>query len=139
MSLYNRHEHIVNAMISHDAFSDWLGIEVVNADLGQVALTLTVRKEMLNGMGIAHGAITYALADSALAFSANSHGQKAYSIETSISHLQKVQAEDRLMATTSEIARNTTTAIYTISIVNQKKEDIAFFKGAVYFSKKQWD
>ena len=44
---------------------------------------------MLNGFSIAHGGISYSLADSALAFAANSYGKKAVSIETSISHIKK--------------------------------------------------
>ena len=52
---------------------------------------MTVRDEMTNGFNIAHGGITYSLADSALAFAANTYNIQSISIETSISHTKKVQ------------------------------------------------
>ena len=46
---------IVNHMMANDAFSRWLGIEVVHAEVGSVVLSMTVREEMTNGFKIAHG------------------------------------------------------------------------------------
>ena len=81
-------------MLENDHYSQWLGIERLGETPGTCQLKMTVRKEMLNGFGIAHGAITYALADSALAFASNSHGRHAVSVETSISHLLPVREHD---------------------------------------------
>ena len=81
---------IIDQMFNNDPFSKWLGIERVEEGPGFCVLKLTVREEMLNGFSIAHGGISYALADSALAFSANAHGRKCVSVETSISHVQQV-------------------------------------------------
>ena len=67
-------EQIVSKMIENDAFSQWLGIEVINVSEGTCKLKMTIRDEMTNGFKIAHGGISYALADSALAFAANSYG-----------------------------------------------------------------
>ena len=82
---------IVNAMYDQDAFSQWLGIEIIEVSEGNCQLKMTVKKEMLNGFKIAHGGIAYSLADSALAFAANTHGNKSLSLETSISHLEIVK------------------------------------------------
>src|SRR5678816_4709885 len=79
---------IVDRMYNEDYFSQWLGIQRLEEEPGFCILQLEVRPEMTNGFGIAHGAITYALADSALAFASNSHGRKAVSIETSINHIK---------------------------------------------------
>ena len=65
---------VVDKMINGDAFSQWLGIEVLEITEGSCKLKMTVRKEMTNGFNIAHGGISYSLADSALAFAANSDG-----------------------------------------------------------------
>ena len=73
----NQSEKIVDKMYQNDAFSQWLGIEVVEVKDGYCKLNMTVRKEMLNGFQIAHGGIAYSLADSALAFASNSHGRKS--------------------------------------------------------------
>ena len=73
----NQSEKIVDTMYQNDAFSQWLGIEIIDVYEGFCQLKMTVRKEMLNGFQIAHGGIAYSLADSALAFASNSHGRKS--------------------------------------------------------------
>ena len=73
-------------MINGDAFSQWLGIKVLEVSAGFCKLKMIVRDEMTNGFKISHGGITYSLADSCLAFAANAYGRKAVSIETKIYH-----------------------------------------------------
>lgn len=132
-------EEIVDKMMSEDAFSQWLGVEVLNKILGSSVLKMTVRKEMTNGFGVAHGGITYSLADSALAFACNSHGIKSMSIETSISHTKPVMIGDVLVAKASEKSKGNKIAVYDITIENQKAEIVALFKGTVYRSGKEWE
>ena len=93
---------IVEHMLSNDAFSHWLGIELVEVSEGNCAAHAGARKEMTNGFDILHGGVSYSLADSALAFAANTHGQHALSVETSISHLRAVQPGEWLTARSSE-------------------------------------
>ena len=131
-------EKIVNTMINGDAFSKWLGIEVMKVSEGFCKLEMTVRDEMTNGFNIAHGGISYSLADSALAFAANSDGVQSLSIETTISHTKKVLSGDRLTAETKEISKNEKNAVYNISITNQEDVEVAHFKGTVYRTKKKW-
>jgi acyl-CoA thioesterase len=130
---------IVEKMFSNDHFSKWLKIERLHEEPGKVTLQLVIRKEMLNGFGIAHGAITYALADSALAFASNAHGVLSFSIETSISHLKKLSEGDSITATTEEISISTKIAIYHIHIKKNNKELVATFKGIVYRSSDKWN
>ena len=129
---------VVNKMISGDAFSQWLGIKIIKINEGNCTLEMTVRDEMTNGFHIAHGGIAYSLADSALAFAANSYGIQAMSIETSISHTKKVKSGDVLKATTKEINKSNKTAIYYITITNQNDIEVAHFKGTVYRSDRKW-
>ena len=125
-------------MYSNDAFSQWLGIERVEESSGRSVLRMTVRREMLNGFGIAHGGITYSLADSALAFASNSHGRKAVSVETSISHIQPLKEGDIITATAKEISKSNKIAIYEVSIKRDDGELAAMFKGTVYRTSKEW-
>ena len=129
---------VVDKMMSGDAFSQWLGIEVLEITTGFCKLQIKVREEMINGFKIAHGGIAYSLADSCLAFAANSHGVQAVSIETSISHTQKVVNGETLIATAKEINKSTKTGLYYITITNQNNIEIAYFKGTVYRAKKEW-
>lgn len=129
---------IVSKMISGDAFSKWLGIEVIKVSEGFCKLKVIVRKEMTNGFNIAHGGISYSLADSALAFAANSYGTQCLSIETCISHTKKVLSGDSLIAETKEISKNNKLAVYNIKISNQDNIEIAHFKGKVHRTNKEW-
>ena len=89
---------IVDEMYKSDKFSQWLGIEIVEIKEGYCKLKMKVREEMTNGFGIAHGGICFSIADTALAFAANSHNVKSLSIETSISLIKKVKAEDIILS-----------------------------------------
>ena len=129
---------IVSKMINGDAFSQWLGIELIKVSEGFCKLEMTVRDEMTNGFNIAHGGISYSLADSALAFAANSDGVQSLSIETTISYTKKVISGDRLTAETKEISKNEKNAVYNINITNQDDITVAHFKGTVYRTKKKW-
>jgi acyl-CoA thioesterase len=129
---------VVGKMISGDAFSQWLGIEVLEITEGFCKLKMTVRDEMTNGFNIAHGGIAYSLADSCLAFAANADGIQAVSIETSISHTKKVASGDILIATSKEMNKSSKTTLYYITITNQDNLEVAHFKGTVYRTGKEW-
>jgi len=134
----NLAKKVVDKMISGDAFSQWLGIEVLEITEGFCKLKMTVRDEMTNGFNIAHGGIAYSLADSCLAFAANADGIQAVSIETSISHTKKVANGDILTATSKEMNKSNKTALYYITITNQDNLEVAHFKGTVYRTGKEW-
>jgi len=129
---------IVNKMFDNDAFSQWLGIVVEEVSNGSCTLSLTIRKEMTNGFGIAHGGISYSLADSALAFAANSHGRQSVSIDTSVNHIEALKEGDNITAIATENALKNKFGFYTIEI---KREDkiVALFKGTVFRSEKEWE
>ncbi len=131
-------KRVVEKMISGDAFSQWLGIEVLEITKGFCKLKMTVSDEMTNGFNIAHGGIAYSLADSCLAFAANADGIQAVSIETSISHTKKVVSGDTLIATSKEINKSIKTALYYITITNQDNLEVAHLKGTVYRTGKEW-
>ena len=123
--------------MQRDAFSQWLGISVGHIEDGYCELSLTVRADMLNGFGIAHGGITYALADSALAFASNSHGRQSFSIDTSINHIESLKEGDLITAFANENAVKNKFGFYSVKV---KKDDaiIALFKGTVYRSDREW-
>ena len=131
-------KEIVDQMMQTDRMSKWLGISVLAYTPGNVICQMTVRDEMVNGMKIAHGGITYSLSDSALAFAVNAHGIKSVSVETSISHLQPVQIGDQLTTSTKELSLSRKIGVYLIEIVNQHQEIVSSFKGTVYRTGKVW-
>lgn len=128
---------IVRQMYEADLFSQWLGIERKDEGPGYCTLEMVVRPEMVNGFGIAHGAITYGLADSALAFASNSRGRHAVSIETSINHLKPVKVGDRLQAIAEETSLGHRLGVYHIRVM-RNDELVALFKGMVYRKEETW-
>ena len=131
-------KEIVENMLEKDFFSKWLGIEVVEIGKGESVLKMKVRPEMLNGFGIAHGGITYSLADSCLAFASNSYGNHAVSIDTSIAHLYPVKEGDILIAKAKEVSKSSKIGHYIIEVTNSSGEKVAFFKGTVYVKRESW-
>ncbi len=131
-------QKIINKMFDQDAFSQWLGIKIVEVSEGNCQLQMPVRSEMLNGFQIAHGGIAYSLADSALAFASNSHGRKSLSVETSISHTVSVKEGNVLTAATEELSLSDKIGVYLITITNQDNQEVAHFKGTVYRTSKEW-
>ncbi len=129
---------IVAKMYDNDPFSQWLGIEVEHIDVGTCTLSMTIRKEMLNGFVIAHGGITYSLADSALAFAANTHGRQSVSIDTSINHTEPLREGDKILAIATEESLKNKFGFYKIEI---KRDDtiVALFKGTIYRTNKEWE
>lgn len=132
-------ESIVEHMYQGDAFSQWLGISVEETRPGHCQLRMRVRPEMLNGFGIAHGGIAYSLADSALAFAANGHGQHALSIETSISHTAPITEGTELTALASEEQLSPRIGIYRVEIRGTDGQLVALFKGTVYRKRDVWE
>lgn len=129
---------VVDAMMKGDAFSQWLQIERLEEGPGHCILRMMVREEMVNGFLIAHGGISYALADSALAFASNAHGIKAVSIETSISHLRPVRIGDTLTAIATEDNLGKRTGVYRVEVMNQQGKMVALFKGTVFRGGEAW-
>ena len=125
-------------MLSQDAYSSWLGIEIISCEIGRVKVGMTIRKEMLNSMDKVHGGISYALADTAFGFSANTHGRYAVSIETSINHIEALHLGDYITAEATLDVQKTKVGF---NIVEVKKGDelVALFKGVVYRTNKKWE
>ena len=98
---------VVDQLMVADAFSRWLGIEVLEADVGRSVLRMTVRDEMVNGFGTSHGGIVFSLADSAFAFAINAGGFLSVAIDCSVSFPVAVRPGDVLTATGIEDSTRT--------------------------------
>lgn len=128
-------ERVVRAMMAKDAFSQWLGIQVLEVTPRKVRVRMRVREEMLNGFGVCHGGVTFAVADSALAFASNTHGNVTVSIENSIGYPVAVSAGDELTATAEEESTTARLAFYRVTVTKPGPEVVALFRGTVYKTK----
>jgi acyl-CoA thioesterase len=129
-------ERVVKGMLAKDAFSEWLGIEALEIAPRRSTLRMTVRKEMVNGFGHAHGGIVYSLADSALAFACNTHGQVTVAVENSISYPAPITVGDVLTAVAEEESSTNRLGFYRIIVKNQTDIVVAIFRGTVYNTKR---
>ena len=129
-------EKIVHKMMSNDLFSKWLGIEIISIKEGYCKLSSTISKDMTNGFNLAHGGICYSLADSCFAFTANSLGKISLTKSAEINYLKKVELNDTIFAECKQNQKNSN--LFTVNVFNQKKEEIAYFKGIAHFTNKDW-
>jgi acyl-CoA thioesterase len=125
-------ERVVDAMMARDAFSRWLGIEVLEVAPQRSTCRLTVREEMVNGFGVTHGGIAFSLADSAFAFACNSHGKVTVSIENSITYPAPIGVGDVLTATAKEDAASGRLSYYSAEVRNQRNEVVGLFRGTAF-------
>jgi len=123
-------------MLAEDQFSKWLGIELKQVAEGQCTLAMEVRKEMLNGFGIVHGGVTFALADSALAVASNSYNRLSVALEVSASYPVAVKLGDQLKAQAKELSLTNKIGVYQVLVSNQKQQVVLVFKGTVYRTSK---
>jgi len=61
----------IHPILKDDYASEWMGIEVVALDDGHATIRMTLRQEMLNGFGMAHGGMIFAFGDTAFALACN--------------------------------------------------------------------
>ena len=125
-------------MLENDAYSKWLGIQILDVKEGYCQLKMQIRKDMLNSMKKAHGGITYALADTAFGFACNTFGKKAVSIESSINHIEALEEGDILIAESDVKSQKNKLGFYIVEI---KKDNqlVALFKGVTYRTNVDWE
>lgn len=123
---------VVRAMLATDAFSRWLGVEVLEAAPGHSRIRMTVRAEMVNGFGTSHGGIVFSFADSALAFATNAGGFVSVAIDCSVSFPAAVRPGDVLTAVATEESTTNTLAFCNVTVRNQDDVTVGHFRGTVF-------
>ncbi len=129
-------EKVVAHMIQHDLFSQWLGIEVLEIKEGYSKIKMIIRPEMINGLGIIHGGVTFSMADSCFAFACNNRNVLSVALDTSINFTKPVHVGDILIAEAKELHNGKSTGLYHISITNQNDHVVALFKGTCFRTNK---
>ena len=127
---------IVQQMLDHDLFSQWLFVTVDEISEGTCTISMKVKEQMTNGFKIAHGGIAYSLADSCAAFTANSFGKIAVTQESKIKYLKKTFTGDKLTAscmTSFDEKKN-----LEVRIENQANELIAVYSCQIHYTSKHW-
>jgi len=122
-------ELIADKMAQNDHVLSLLGIEVEEVRTGFAKLSMTISEKMLNGFGIAHGGITFTLADTAFAYACNSRNRLTVAANCQVKFIKMVHQGDKLTATATERSLDDRTGIYDVSVEDQDGEVVAIFKG----------
>ncbi len=133
----NLAQQVAAHMLVNDLYSTWLGISILEIKEGYSKITMTIRPEMINGLGIVHGGVAFSLADSGFAFACNNRNNLSVALDTSINFLKPVQVGDVLIAETHELHNGKSTGLYHIEVKNQNGILVAQFKGTCFRTGKK--
>ncbi|MGH3510621.1 MAG: hydroxyphenylacetyl-CoA thioesterase PaaI [Nocardioidaceae bacterium] len=116
MTPQERADRCAALMWADDRASQSLGMRIVSVGPGRAILEMPVRDEMVNGHGIGHGGMTFAVADSAFAFACNSHNARTVARACEIRFLAPTRRGDLLVADAVERERAGRDGIYDITV-----------------------
>ena len=126
------HEEVVAHMMENDHFSRWMGVELLEVREGYSRIRMVIRQEMVNGFGIVHGGIPFSMADSAFAFACNNRNNLSVALDVTISFIKAMHLGAILTAEAREVHNGRSTGVYLITILNQRDEQVALFKGTCF-------
>jgi len=122
-------ERAAAALFGRDRASQMLGMRLDAAWPGGARVVMRVRTDMVNGHGVCHGGLVFALADSAFAFACNSSNRATVAASAQIEFLIPAELGDVLTATAREHWRSRRAGIYDVLVENQAGTRVALFRG----------
>lgn len=115
----------------NDRFAVMAGVELITAKDGYARARMRITPEHLNAAGIVQGGAIFTLADLAFAAAANSRGQLAVSLTSSVNFF-KGEGSGTLYATARERNLHAKVATYQVDVTNERDELIATLEGTVF-------
>lgn len=128
----------IREYIERDPFAKHLGATIEIPEPGSSRVTLTITENMTNFHGITHGGVVFALGDMAFAAASNSYGQTAVALNVAINFLQATRPGDILVAEAREQHAAGPTALYDISIRNERTGEVVAHSQDLVYRKKHW-
>jgi len=122
-------EDASRAMYERDHAARALGIALLDVRPGFARMSMLVRLDMVNGHRTCHGGLIFTLADTAFAYSCNSHNKNAVAQHCAITFVQPAREGDLLTAEGVEQSLSGRSGIYDIKVTNQNGETVALFRG----------
>jgi acyl-CoA thioesterase len=104
------------------------GIELEEAREGYARVAMTVREDMLNGHRIVHGAMVFAIADTAFAYACNSRNLATVAQQASIVFVSAARLGERLTAEAVEQVLDGRTGVYDMTVRSGDRV-VATFQG----------
>ena len=122
-------EHVAREMLAAEGTGPAWGIKIEEARHRYARVSMIVRPDMLNGHGIAHGGMIFALADSAFAYVCNGGNHASVAAQASIVFLDKVTQGETLIAEAEEVVREGRAGVTRVSVRTSDGRPIAEFTG----------
>ena len=120
---------VAHRMLAAEGTGPAWGITIEEARAGSARLSMTIRGDMLNGHGIVHGGMVFALADTAFAYVCNGRNEKTVAAQASIVFLGSAQEGETLVAEGDEVATSGRSGVTRVSVRTADGRAIAEFTG----------
>src|SRR3954454_5543937 len=116
-------------MLSEEGTGPAWAIRIEETRAGYARLSMRVRADMLNGHGIVHGGMVFALADSAFAYVCNGKNEKSVAAQASIVFLGSAGEGDTLIAEAEEVVMAGRSSVTRVAVRTDDGRSIAEFTG----------
>lgn len=120
---------VAQRMLADEGTGPAWGIVIEEARAGYARLSMAVRADMLNGHGIVHGGMVFALADTAFAYVCNGRNEKSVAGQASIIFLSSAREGESLVAEGEELASVGRSGVTRVSVRTADGRAIAEFTG----------
>ena len=122
-------DKVARFMLAAEGTGPAWGVEIEEAREGYARVRMTLRADMLNGHGTAHGGMVFALADTAFAYACNGRNLKSVAAQASIAFLDAAREGETLVAEAREAASAGRSGVYNVSVRGEGGRAIAEFQG----------
>jgi len=120
---------VAHEMLASEGTGPAWGITIEEAREGYARLSMRLRADMLNGHGIAHGGMVFALADTAFAYVCNGRNEKSVAAQASIVFLGSAAQGETLVAEAEEVAAVGRSGVTRVAVRTSDGRPVAEFTG----------
>ncbi|HYI47601.1 MAG TPA: hydroxyphenylacetyl-CoA thioesterase PaaI [Allosphingosinicella sp.] len=122
-------DKIAHGMLAAEGTGPAWGIEIEEAREGYARIRMALTPAMLNGHGIAHGGMVFALADTAFAYVCNGRNLRSVAANASITFLDQAKQGEVLIAEGREATLVGRSGVTHVSVRTEDGRAIAEFTG----------
>ena len=120
---------VAHAMLAAEGTGPAWGIVIEEARARYARLRMELRPDMLNGHGIAHGGMVFALADTAFAYACNGANERTVAAQASIVFLDAAKEGETLIAEAVESSRVGRSGVTRVTVTTSDGRRVAEFTG----------
>jgi acyl-CoA thioesterase len=122
-------KRVAQGMLAAEGTGPAWGIKIEEARAGYARLSMTIRSDMLNGHGIVHGGVVFALADTAFAYVCNGRNEKTVAAQAGIVFLGSAKEGETMIAEGEEAATAGRSGVTRVTVRTSDGRTIAEFTG----------